>query len=280
VILACPREHGSTFYPCRVDDRTAERAAALILEARLGGVALQPLPEDVRPRDEADGYRIQDSLRGKLTAAGRGQLAGYKIGCTTPIMQAYLNIPNPCSGGILAPTVHRGSAILRAADYLRAGVECEIAVELGRDLDGSGSLDRATLSRAVAGAMTAMEIVDDRFSDYPSMGTPTLIADEFFNAGCVLAEPVRNWRELDLTGVRGRMWINDELAGEGRGSDILGDPLNALAWIARNLADRGSRLHAGMFVMLGSVVTTRWVVAGDDVRIEVDGLGEARATFT
>ena len=69
-------------------------------------------------------------------------------------------------------------------------------------------------------------------------------------------------------------------SGEGRGSDILGDPLNALAWIATNLAGREGRLRAGMFVMLGSLVTTRWVAAGDDVRIEVDGLGEARATFT
>ena len=127
--------------------------------------------------------------------------------------------------------------------------------------------------------MTAMEIVDDRFRDYPTMGTPTLIADDFFNAGCVLAEPVRTWRDLDLAAVRGRMWINGELVGEGRGSDILGDPLNALAWIATNLAGRDGRLRAGMFVMLGSVVTTRWVAAGDDVRIEVDGLGEARATF-
>jgi 2-keto-4-pentenoate hydratase/2-oxohepta-3-ene-1,7-dioic acid hydratase in catechol pathway len=31
--------------------------------------------------------------------------------------------------------------------------------------------------------------------------------------------------------------------------------------------------------MLGSVVATRWVSAGDEVTIEVEGLGRATATF-
>ena len=246
----------------------------------MGHVPLQPLPDGVRPRDEAEGYLVQAALRRQLTAAGQGELAGYKIGCTTPVMQAYLKVPNPCAGGIFAPTVHHGAGTFRTADYIRLGVECEIAVELAHDLDGAGELDRATVADAVGAAMTAMEIVDDRFVDYPTMGTPTLIADDFFNAGCVLAEPVRAWRNLDLASVTGRMWINGELVGEGRGSEVLGHPLEALAWMAGHLAGRGERLRAGTFVMLGSVVTTHWVSAGDDVRIEVDGLGEARATFT
>jgi 2-oxo-3-hexenedioate decarboxylase/2-keto-4-pentenoate hydratase len=35
-------------------------------------------------------------------------------------------------------------------------------------------------------------------------------------------------------------------------------------------------IKAGEFVLLGSVVQTQWLNAGDRVRIEVSGLGEAR----
>ena len=75
------------------------------------------------------------------------------------------------------------------------------------------------------------------------------------------------------------MLINGEEVGTGRGGDILGHPLEALAWLAGSMAARGRALRAGEFVTLGSVVATKWVAAGDEVRIEIEGLGEARATF-
>jgi len=75
------------------------------------------------------------------------------------------------------------------------------------------------------------------------------------------------------------MRINGREVGRGVGRDILGHPLQALAWLATNMARRGRTLPARSFVTLGSLVATNWVEAGDEVWIEVDGLGEARASF-
>ena len=127
--------------------------------------------------------------------------------------------------------------------------------------------------------MAAIEVVDDRYRDYRSLDTPTLIADDFFNAGCVLGDPVESWRELDLARVGGRMTVNGDEVGTGRGGDILGHPLAALAWLANARAARGQGLAAGDFVLLGSVVQTRWVDAGDRVEVEVEGLGRASCRF-
>jgi 2-keto-4-pentenoate hydratase len=127
--------------------------------------------------------------------------------------------------------------------------------------------------------MAAIEVVDDRYQDYRSLDTPTLIADDFFNAGCVLAAPVETWRALDLAALRGRMTINGVEVGRGKGGDILGHPLEALAWLANALAAQGRQLEAGMFVLLGSVVETRWVEAGDLVEIAIEGLGRASCEF-
>ena len=106
--------------------------------------------------------------------------------------------------------------------------------------------------------MAAIEVVDDRYEDYRALDVPTLIADDFFNAACVLGVPVAAWRDLDLAALRGRMSINGADVGTGRGGDILGHPLEALAWLANALVARGSCLESGEFV-LGSVVETRWV---------------------
>jgi 2-keto-4-pentenoate hydratase len=128
--------------------------------------------------------------------------------------------------------------------------------------------------------MAAIEVVDDRYDDYRALDTPTLIADDFFNAAGVLGAPVAAWRELGLAGVRGRMAINGVEVGTGRGGDILGHPLEALAWLANAVAVRGCCLEAGAFVLLGSVVETRWVAQGDLVEVEIEGLGSARGRFT
>jgi 2-keto-4-pentenoate hydratase len=75
------------------------------------------------------------------------------------------------------------------------------------------------------------------------------------------------------------MRINGRAVGTGKGGDILGHPLNALAWLANALAARGRSLGAGEFVLLGSVVETQWVEAGDLVEIEIDAMSRASCHF-
>jgi 2-oxo-3-hexenedioate decarboxylase/2-keto-4-pentenoate hydratase len=256
------------------------RAAALIRDARLARTPIGPLPDDCRPRDEREGYVVQEVLHGLLAEAGQGPIVGHKIGCTTPVMQAYLGIANPCAGGVHATTVHQGHAWVRHRDYVRVGVECEIAVRLDADLGPAGApFDRARVAGAVAAVLPAMEIVDDRYRDYRALDVATLIADDFFNAGCVLGPPVAGWRELDLPEVTGVTRLNGVEAGRGEGRAVMGHPFEALAWLANLRAGLGLGLRAGEFVLLGSVVETRWVSPGDEVTVAIDRLGEVRATF-
>ena len=256
------------------------RAAALLRDQRLGRTPIDPLPMDCRPRDEPDGYAVQDALHELLAGAGLGPVAGHKIGCTTPVMQAYLGIKNPCAGGVHASTVHDGHARVRHRDYVRVGVECEIAVRLGAALDPAGApFDRVRVAASVEAVLAAMEIVDDRYRDYRTLDVPTLIADDFFNAGCVLGSPVTRWRDLDLPALTGVTRLNGREVGYGEGRAVMGHPFEALAWLANLRARLGLGLRAGEFVLLGSVVETRWVEPGDEVAVAIKGLGEVRAAF-
>ncbi|MGH1480440.1 MAG: 2-keto-4-pentenoate hydratase [Geminicoccales bacterium] len=258
-----------------------ERAARILSEYRLGDELFAGLPADCRPGDMAAAYRVQDRLHERLRTAGRGSVVAHKIGCTTEVMQSYLGIHNPCAGGIPAKALYRGEADLRYDDFRRVGVECEIAILLGDDLTaGTSPHDRRSVAPAVAACMAAIEIVDDRYVDYRTLDTPTLIADDFFNAGAVLGATVEDWQGLDLAGLEGRMRINDACFGSGLGADILGHPLNALAWLANALNARKRVLRAGQIVLLGSVVQTQWLGAGDVVEVEIDRLGGVKASFS
>lgn len=254
-------------------------AAEIIASARRSRTPLRPLAGDAAPLTEADGYRIQDALH-DLLAADFGVRVGYKIGCTSPVMQQYLDIPHPCAGGVFEKGVHASGVALDARDFVRVGVECEIAVKLARDLPpGEAPFTAESVAAAIEAYLPAIEIVDDRYSDWQSIGAPTLVADDFFAAACVLGRPVARSAAPDLLKVVGRSYINGLETGRGSGADVLGHPHNALAWLANHLAAGGRGLRAGEIVLTGSLVKTVWLKAGDEVVMELAGLGRVAASF-
>jgi 2-keto-4-pentenoate hydratase len=176
--------------------------------------------------------------------------------------------------------VHESGVRLQAADYVRVGVECEIAVRLARDLLPSEEPFTAEwVMEAIEAYMPAIEIVDDRYERWETLGAPMLIADDFFAAGCVLGAAVPRIAAPDLLKVTGRALINGAEAGRGTGADVLGHPHEALAWLANHLANEGRGLHAGQIVLTGSLVKTVWLKAGDHVVMELTGLGKVEARF-
>lgn len=258
-----------------MNDDNLTQAARIIAGRRVSHEAID-LPIALRPANEGDGYALQAAANGILSDSGLGKLVGHKIGCTTPVMQAFLGIHSPCSGEVFAATVAHERARLKHADFRRIGVECEIVVELARDITpAEAPFTRESIAETVGAVMAGIEIVDDRYADYKSFGVPSLIGDNFFNAGCVLGRPVRDWRRLDLAALKGRTLINGAEVGNGYGAMVLGHPLNALAWVANARAARGLGLKRGEFVFLGSLVETKWLSPGDHVRIEIEELGEA-----
>jgi 2-oxo-3-hexenedioate decarboxylase/2-keto-4-pentenoate hydratase len=124
--------------------------------------------------------------------------------------------------------------------------------------------------------MAAVELVDDRYADWRKTFPPTLVADDYFGAGAVLGPEVPAAAAGDLAACVGTTVVNGVELGRGRGADVLGHPLNALAWLAQTLARRGTWLRAGETVLTGSLVETKWLKAGDDVRVAVSGLGEIK----
>jgi 2-keto-4-pentenoate hydratase len=257
-----------------------DRIARSLAGHRLARTRLPRLAEGARPHDEAAAYAVQARLHELLAEGGQGRVAGHKIGCTTPVMQRYLGIPNPCAGMVFDSRTWRSGARLPMAAFVAPGVECEIAVRLGRDLPPrDADYTAAEVAQAVETMLPAIEVVDDRYVDYRSFDLPTLLADDFFNAGCVLGEPIGDWRTLDLAGLVGITRINGREVGRGRVGDVEGHPFAPLAWLATSLSRRGRGLLRGEFVLTGSVVETRWLAPGDDVVVSIEGLGEVRAVF-
>ena len=255
-------------------------AAAALVGSRLSGAMLGPLPSSLVPADSDAAYLVQRAAAGLLTAAGYGRQAGWKIGCTTKVMQDYLGISSPCAGTMFQARVWHRQHTFPVSAPRRLGVECELAVRMGADLPPLGvPYSPAGVASAVAACMAAIEVVEDRYEDYPALDTPTLIADDFFHNSCVLGEQFEDFDPARLRETTASMSINGEVVGSGTGADIMGEPLAVLAWLANACVAWGAPILAGEVILLGSLVQTSWVAPGDSVVIRNDPLGEVRAEF-
>jgi len=248
----------------------AQAAAALRAARRLPGL-LAPLPDDLTPADAAEGAAVQHAL-----AALRGDLppAGFKIGATGSRMQAYLGLPGPAAGYIAR--IDPMDARFAWNELFRPGVECELAVRLGTDLP-AGPCDRDTAAAAIDRLAAAIELVENRYSDIATLGTPTLIADQVYHRAAVIGPAVADWRALTPAALAGRILIDGEERDRGLGSELLGDPIACLAWLAGSaVAAAFGGLRAGQWVMLGSVTPPIWLSGPARVCVAFTHLPEAR----
>jgi 2-keto-4-pentenoate hydratase len=232
-------------------------AAKALLRSRQHRTVVTSLPAGIAPSTAAEGAAVQFALAGLVGAAAP---VGFKIGATGKRMQVYLGIDAPVAGFMRKLDVHHGHADLRFADYIKPGVECEVAVRLAHDLPpGPCSLEQARA--AVGDFFAGIEIVENRYGDLAELGTPTLVADQMYHCAAVIGDRHDiDWRALNIGALRGRISVEDGVSDEGVTTDLLGHPLNGLAWLAGSLeAAAFGGLKAGQVVMLGSVTPPVWL---------------------
>jgi 2-keto-4-pentenoate hydratase len=245
------------------------KAAEAILAARRARKVLEPLGADA-PATTEQGYAVQREL---AEALGAVPPAGFKIGATTQQMQAYLGLSGPAAAFVPAGSLHANGAVLRFADFVQVGVECEVGLRLAADLPVA-PCTREAAAAAVGEVFAAIELVEKRYGDLSALGTPTLIADQVFHASGVLGAPSAGWRALDLGAMRGELTVDGEPRGAGHGRDLLGHPFAALAWLAASpCAAVHGGLRAGQVVWLGSVTPPIWLEGPCRVEVAFEGLG-------
>jgi 2-keto-4-pentenoate hydratase len=260
-----------------MSDYDPQEAAAALHEARQARRLVEQLAQAIAPRSEREGAAVQHALwrRGGSVAP-----AGFKIGATARRMQEYLGLSAPAAGFMSTGGVYRGGATLHFADFLRPGVECELAVRLGRDLP-PGPCTMAQAAEAVGELVAGIELVENRYTDLAVVGTPTMIADQVYHAAAIVGEPGSgNWRDLDVAALRGRLIVDGQQRDEGVGADLMGHPFNCLAWLAgSSVAEAFGGLKAGQVVMLGSVTPPIWLTGPAVVTVAFDSLPSVQVTL-
>jgi 2-keto-4-pentenoate hydratase len=73
--------------------------------------------------------------------------------------------------------------------------------------------------------------------------------------------------------------ISDGRTPQGLGSNVLGDPVEALRWLVNELSATGRTLEAGHFVTTGACVVPIPVLPGQRVDADFGWIGRISASF-
>ena len=255
-----------------VDDRSL---IDQFVRARAEPVPHRPPSEQGRRLELAEAYRLQDQLREALLARGE-RLAGWKAAFTNRTAQEANQLAEPGCAFLLASGVLASGAEVPFARFSTLAVEAEVALVMRRELAGPG-VTPARAATAVEGALPALELVDFRYSGKP-VGTD-VIAEGVYAVAIVLGGAVTPITGLDLA-LEGLVYEHSgALAATNTAAEVMGNPLNSLAWVANHLGARGLGLRAGDIVMTGSVSKLLRPKAGDTVRATYTRLGSVSVRF-
>ena len=225
----------------------------------------------------AEGYAAQRAL----AAASGEPILGWKIAATSTDGQRHINVDGPIAGRLLASRVHHSPCEVTFGANRMAVAEAEFAFVMGSDLparEDAWSVDEVLA--AVATLHPAIELPDSRFADFTRAGSAQLAADNACTHEFVLGPAAdTDWRAIDLAAHRVTLSIDGRVATTGAGSDALGDPRAALAWIANNHAAQGAALRAGDIITTGVCGKPSAIVAGSHVVADFGAIGAAEATM-
>jgi 2-keto-4-pentenoate hydratase len=245
------------------------------LKARAEPRLHRPPSEQGRRLGLAEAYSLQDRLRQTLLARGE-RLAGWKAAFTSRAAQEANGLAEPGCAFLLASGVLASGAEVPFAKFSGLAVEAEVAFVLRRDLAGPG-VTAAGAATAVEGALPALELVDFRYSGKPA-GTD-VIAEGVYATAIVLGGALTPITGLDLA-LEGLVYEHGgAVVATATAAEVLGNPLNSLAWVANHLGGRGLGLRAGDIVMTGSVSKLLRPKAGDTVRASYTRLGSTSVRF-
>ena len=242
-----------------------------------------PVRDLIGTDDLAAAYAVQQGLVQKRLAAG-ATVVGRKIGATSEAVQNQLGVDQPDFGYLLDVMDVSSDDPISMKPLLQPRVEAEVAFRLGSDIDPAeeSEITIDAVRAAVEVALPALEIVDSRIDQWQITFTDT-VAD---NASSGLYVVGREGRPLapDLQGlepvdVEMSLSINGEVRSSGNGAACLGDPLEALRWLAVQCHRFGDPLRAGQVVLSGALGPFVPFAPGDRVVASISGFEPLSVQF-
>ena len=256
-----------------IESPAIDEVTDLLWEATRTNTRMAYVHDFIDPHDVASAYEIQRRIVARKVASGRIRV-GRKVGLTNPKVQAAVGVDEPDYGVIFADMVFESGVVLDPAKYLRPKIESEVCIALNRELT---SWDFGYIEQSIEWIAPSFELVDGHLPDYRGTIVDT-IADNAYCAGIIIGEK-QEYGAVDLAHVELSLKRDGVEITNGIGSNVMGNPINAVAWLAKTALEQDLPLQAGEILLPGSIGMIMDWDFGPLYTAEISGLGVIEARF-
>lgn len=204
---------------------------------------------------------------------------GYSIQGTSALSRRRIHCDEPIFGPILEQDIVSSGARFRLPHGV-LGAGCSFAFTVGRSYPADGEeIDGESISQAVADCRLAIEILGRRVPGAVPLNALTATADFALNVLYVEGAHLHDPAKLDLAEVRVAATIDGKTVSTGCGGDVMTHPLEAVAWLARELKRRGRELESGDLIATGTCVGILQVMPGQVFAADFGPLGRVSVSL-
>lgn len=219
------------------------------------------------------------ALQAQAVAGWGAPLAGYKVGLMDPARRAATGVDR-WLGPVFAPALRPATVADDIAfDVLPgvAGFECEIVMELARDLPGEAPLpDGAALPDVIGDCRIAIEITGCPVAGIGALGSFACIA-AFGNAHALIVGPsIAGWRDIDLDTLPVRAEADGANLRAATPAALPGGVWAALASALVQAQRHGLPLRSGMVISTGAITGLHPISAGARITADFGARGALR----
>ncbi|MCY3877552.1 MAG: fumarylacetoacetate hydrolase family protein [Rhodobacteraceae bacterium] len=259
------------------------KVADFFFGIRTGGTVPDAVPDCLVPHSFAEAYQAQSILVGQMLAAadqGPAAAIGYKVACTSSIARRLFSADGPVFGRLLSCSSWPDGTTLSAAGFPMLALEPEFAFRMAKDVPETATpWTRGSIKSYISVMLPALELVGHRFDGWSAYSDTTLTADNAVNLGWISGESTNDWRAADLAGQAVTLRVNGKRLLAGSGANVMGHPLNAVAWLANTLPEHGLGLRAGDLVTTGVCTDIYTSAPGECVQADFGELGSVAVSF-
>ncbi len=257
-----------------------DKTADFLLQNRNAHRVVENIPPEMYPQSLAQAYLVQDRLVSLMQDQYNSTTCGYKLACTNPRVIALLGVDGPLSGRLFSHSTHTDDAELQTTEFNRRIVELEFGFVMGKDVPYNEiPYDATSIMPYIDSIVPAIEIVDHHYTDFTRVGGNALAADNAIHGASILGAKFFEWQCLDLARHPALLSINGKPFSRGMGKNVLGDPLNAMAWLANHLQSRDGALKCGEVVSTGTACEIYNADKGDRILADFGILGSVSTRF-
>ncbi|MBI5909557.1 MAG: fumarylacetoacetate hydrolase [Betaproteobacteria bacterium] len=246
---------------------------AALMAARFAN--LQPVPNPPADMSMADAVCGRDKFT-LFLGQNYGKVVGYKAGLTNPAVQKRFNFPNPVRGTLFEKMLLKDGVEVPAKFGARPLFEADMVMEV-RDAGINMATTPLEALRHISRIYPFIELPDLVVEDPSKITGPNIV---YSNVGArlgVLGKPFAVKATPQLVEALANMTVRltDQDGKEleaGKGNAILGQPLNAVLWLVKDLKASGIAMKKGDLLSLGSFSRLLPPKPGTGAKVTYEGL--------